>query len=515
MIKQWRLLWEYRMDIYKKEVCGFYYFMNFGILPLIIHQGFSDIIRIKVTVFYWIMAVFSAAMAVAVAMELRRIRGGLSARKEMYGQLNLTDLSVIAFAFLSLLSCMISEWHRKALLGSPAYFVGGIMIACLTVSYLFLSRNADLEGGCWYYLYAGGLLTAGTGLLNRLGCDPLGMYREGMKGAFWEYLSTIGQMDFYYGFLSILICFFAAYRCGEQKGWRRAALDLFLLVGYSNAWLASANAIYAGLGAGFLMILYTGLRRWERLKNLFIQGILISISGALVRLLRLGFSSGYKQLETIPSFCLRNWIFLMTGAICGLILYGMSRAEQSGSLRQLEVRLRRISRWYGIGIVLLMLAMAVLVFLSPENSFWNRRPAIWRKAWTTWWKGGICQKIFGYGPGCLDPAMRKWGLLLAGEKRAQTAHNEILDYLVTTGILGALSFVLFLGSMLHLSVTWEKEGEQTPYSRERVCLMAAIAAYLGQGIGNGSTPVSFVIIFGLAALYRRCELKVSLGTVGK
>ena len=80
------------------------------------------------------------------------------------------------------------------------------MIVCSVIVYFIISRCYSGKGDLWVYLYAGTAAVLTIGIIDRLGYDFLVMHDE-IPLQYNIFISTIGNVNFWAGYLSMLIPF--------------------------------------------------------------------------------------------------------------------------------------------------------------------------------------------------------------------------------------------------------------------------------------------------------------------
>lgn len=114
-------------------------------------------------------------------------------------------------------------------------------------------------------------------------------------------------------------------------------------------------------------------------------------------------------------------------------------------------------------------------------------------------------KLFGIGPDCFGILAsssdyssfisQHWG------KRVANAHNEFLEYLVTMGLLGAVSYVL-----LYLSA-FKDYVKRVDWHPVKAILFFAIMGYMGQALVNNPQAMNMAIFFMFLAVFRSFGIK--------
>lgn len=162
-------------------------------------------------------------------------------------------------------------------------------------------------------------------------------------------------------------------------------------------------------------------------------------------------------------------------------------------------------------IWLIMVGIIGTVFYIIYNynlELFNFRGSIWYFSFMGFCDGTLWQKLLGVGPALLDTVTQaqiakadfyvEWNWLYC------TAHNDLLEYLVTMGVFGAACRLLMYVLPF---VMYTKGKERKP---EKAAVLAALVGYLGQGLFTGPyilTYVLYTIFLGVLGAYCRMEKK--------
>jgi O-antigen ligase len=126
-------------------------------------------------------------------------------------------------------------------------------------------------------------------------------------------------------------------------------------------------------------------------------------------------------------------------------------------------------------------------YLVFDNSWGTNRGYIWKASCRLWKDFSVEKKLIGYGPdtfGILTVKKLYSEMVTATGQMFDTAHNEYLQYLVTIGILGVISYVTFLITAL---IKMLKSHKVSPY-----CAAAAggVLCYAAQATVNLNLPIA-------------------------
>ena len=136
----------------------------------------------------------------------------------------------------------------------------------------------------------------------------------------------------------------------------------------------------------------------------------------------------------------------------------------------------------------------------------NYRGSIWYFAWHGYLDGSWKDILIGAGPGLLDTVTQeqiaKADFYVEWDYLYNTAHNDVLEYLVTTGIVGALLRSMML--LMPYIMLWRPEKGRREKSHDeavQMALLAALTGYLAQGLVTGPYILTYVLYMILLGMY--------------
>ena len=144
----------------------------------------------------------------------------------------------------------------------------------------------------------------------------------------------------------------------------------------------------------------------------------------------------------------------------------------------------------------------LLVFNDDWGTY---RGVAWRAAFGTWADGSLLRKIVGIGPGMMrTTAVPAWAgdAMTARMATFYAAHNEYLEQLLTTGILGLAAWLLLVAAHL-------RRGERSWNTPGVAPVMLALCSYLAQAVVSIRVSMVFplvMLLFGALAALTAPEL---------
>lgn len=498
-----------KITLNKQNAARVYFFMVLMAAPLYFTNGFNDILRDK-TYFVWLSIVI--AFGLSIMLFFKWLFDSIKEKKLDYNfweairgylrKANILDAFVTIFGIVCIISSILSEYRKEAFSGSMAWGVGGAMLFAFCFLYLIYSRFMKSEYSYFLGMMLGGAFAMVIAVLNDLWIDPLHTMAD--VNVFWKdhFTSTIGNIDQFSGYLAIIIPMMVMMFVISESGFKRTAAAIVLFFAYLNMFLTHADSIYIGVGIGYLFIIGFCLRDKKRFMGLVINGILFCVAGFAARVIIL-----YRpeiRLDDISPILLKYNVHMIIGAACFCLLLLQMFLELKLSETKINAILGVLFKVYVVLAIIFVMAVIVLSAMHYDMSFLNRRGLLWYISLYAFADADTLQQIIGIGPGCVDTIAENFYFEIE-EAYGQfyfldNLHNDVLEYLVTTGLLGALSYA---GIYVYVIVDYIKGVFTNKEIRpNQYYAMIGLIGYMAQSILNGPHPLMVAIFFVLLTIYR-------------
>lgn len=486
--------------------------LMFTLLPLYYSDNYYNILNDKKDVYYLFAYILIAAVAcslmISLAVSIYK-KQGKAFVCNIWQQGNALDIVMIVFALLAVYSTICSADIRTSLSGENAWGVGTWTILVSILVYFVISRCYTGKSDIWVYLYLGSFAVLAIGVIDRLGYDFLIMHDE-IPLQYNIFISTIGNVNFWAAYLSIIVPFFMLATIFTRSRVRRACIYLFLLVAYFSLFITLTNTTYIGIGIAALFVVWYSFQKVIRLKNLAINGILFSVAGMVAEFLwKHPYTPRTIDTDTVSLILLQHRLYFLPGVAGVVILVALLGAGTLSEDRKkkLDCLVERFCGKIWIGLIIIGVIGTIYYLVCNYNlELFNYRGSIWYFAFHGFLDGNLSQKLIGAGPALLDTVTQaeitkadfyvEWNWLYC------TAHNDVLEYLVTMGVFGAVLKILMYLLPYYM---YAKGKERKP---QMAAVLAALTGFIGQGLFTGPyilTYVIYVIFLGVLAAYYRMD----------
>lgn len=397
-----------------------------------------------------------------------------------FDTLSITDIFVIIYMVTLALSYYYTNYPESAFLGAPGWYMGFIPQLILIESYFAVSRLVLQKEVKWIttILLVVSFVVFTLGVLNRYGVNPLGMESCGPG-----FISTIGNINWYCGYWSVLFPIGAGAFLYYRKKWSVIKLTLAI-----NVAMGFATGVTQGSDSGILVIIALILllgclcgKEEYRIHN-FLQMLLLFCGTSIFLYL-------IQMLWPARNEYITDFYTMLTGSafpfITGLLVSGcymiMTRKSIVTGLCGVFQKLWAIITGLTLLSLLTFIILLCINSLHPGsigslsenplfifNAEWaSSRGATWVAGIKTWLSNNILHKIVGVGPDSMagyiyngpDAALLEEVKAVFGQNRLTNAHGEWITILANLGILGLVGFG---GMMVSAIIRFIKGSNSNP-----------------------------------------------------
>lgn len=491
-------------------------------------EGYSNLGEAKFTLFRNFSVVWIPAGFLCFFMHV------LITRDKMHWKRNLP----LFFCILSLvLSYLFSVNKEEALWGTNGWRMGFLtLLICYAASFLFAEcgkKTLFSQGFIETAIFAVPFIVIVNALCNTFSVYPVqwliqaGFYPEGMITDASGFVTTIGNLDWYCGYLSVFLPVAAGlFAVGSQNGrkgngkqrgvlnrLREIGFGIFLFAAFMSAALQGAGSILLAMGvlcAGLFLISLSDLFLFRRF---LLVGMIGSAALLCARVLYTVFGKRYYydsvgnqgllliQNNIIPIiFIVFLLVYLFFQKKEGTKKKGIWYPEKTG--KGFLFLLPVLFLLFGIGSLYLQTHLPS----SMSETFGNGRGKTWAIGGEIFASLDTTHKLFGVGEDAFSayaqsvPQIAEEISDFFSGQRLTNAHSELLTMLVQQGIFGVGAYLLFLTTCLWRFVSHYEQKENAGSRAVSLSGILLILSYTANGLvsfGQITSTSYFLVLLGL------------------
>lgn len=460
----------------------------FIVYPLVFHNYYYDIVTCK----YIVLIVITVLLLLSTL-----ILDGKTYLKKFY--LMPSDYAVIFLFVINILSVAGSECKVYALNGADGRFNGLVTVFLYVIIYFIVSRGIYDRNRFPFILAVGSIPVSVLGILNFFDIDILGFY----DGLYMEqkqfYISTLGHVNVYSGYFALTIPILLITYLKAQ--------DIKRLTFYFLASLLNMTALLCGgcESAAIIMItaVFCSVLYCKHLHTVRWMGIVfcILIGNKLLIFINKQ-QTEQRVLSNTVKFLGDNRIIAGIVIICLCLVPIEIFMSRRGEIKQFKYGVIFLGIVILVGYSFTFIYFSVIdrktdlygleEFLRFSDAFGSYRGYIWRVVMQEFRRLPLYQILFGIGTDTLYPYLaERYGEAMYNVTMAyyDNAHNEFLQYLITTGIAGLATYAAVLFLQIKKAV---KKADKV--------ILCGVICYLVQSVVNLNQVVTtplFVVMLSM------------------
>ncbi|MCR5556246.1 MAG: hypothetical protein K6F75_01625 [Butyrivibrio sp.] len=470
------------MVLYLIAVCS--------IVPLYMNRGYYELGEAKASCFIAVSLCFFALYFLALLSKNKDRTAYAPVKKPE--PMQTPELCLYGTLLSGFLSFAFSVDKRTAFLGMEGWRCGFLSLLLMFFAAIVFSRLEKMP------VWVAGLILLVPffefvlGITNRFGISIMSF-----GGADSGYLATIGNINWYAGFLSVFVPLGVGIMFAQKPFSKLFFLSgIYVIPGITAIFLQGSDGALLIVIACYVLLAFislTGTGR-ESLKRYLIQFFVLGMGMAAADLLLVLFGSLYTYEENLLTklVSMRIGIVIMAAAF---FLYRLVRLLEEINVSYRQALIRRII----LAAVAISSVLGIIVFYrSFSDEFGNGRGIIWRMCSDIFLGLSPWQKLVGVGQDCLypyamkDPAWNGSFFNVFGADVLTNAHCELLTVLIERGLIGASLYLgLFISVICNAFTAKEKENAVT------ICILPVFSYFIYSQISFSqmvSTPYVYILL---------------------
>lgn len=520
---------EERQTNYTKAAAYFYVAAMIGVFPLFYKNNYIDIAHAKKEFFLLLSGLLIVIAGITVISQnilSNRVPRDLAQKKHLSKSraiekkntifIHATDLFFAVFLFGILVSTFASKNRGDAFFAESGRQLGALMLLVgILIYYILKTWLKPTMLLVWIFLIANSLVFL-LAILNTWSIDPLGMYQNLLASQRDEFIGTMGNLNISAGYFCMVLPVFMVMFLVSETISSKIIYGAELVLASLAAICVRSDSVFLGMWIALLILLWFAFESIKKLADWL--GLLLLLHVPLFALIVVNHKTESVQFNGISGWMLdpHHLIPIVVVLLVLFLLTKLIQRQEKDYTIQLK-RFRNVIFGFLVGVGMLLLVMVVVVNvlgkdrigngvlgrLILDDSFGTNRGYIWKRTILAYGDLPLWQKITGIGLNQFGPFIQNaYGAEMTRLFQAPyiDAHNEFLQFLVTSGVAGVAGYFGFLISAL---IRYWKRMKEQPLL---LMTVGMIGAYIVQGLINNpqvfTTPLLFVYLGIAESLYQ-------------
>ena len=481
-----------------------YLMFIFSIYTFRMHNKYFDITGTRASTFIYGTLIYVILIAAAFAIEYVMMKYYQPDGKFFFNDAKFyqkPEFWMVLFLVANVFAFLMSEDKAGSWTGETGRRFGLGMIIVLTLMIILLSKEAFVNEWLFVLIVLASATVFILAYVQHFGMDPFELRIKIVAKQKEMFISSFGNINTYASFICVVLPMFVAAFTFSGKLWIRVVAAIITIMAGAAIIPAKSDNVYLGLGVAFIVLFYVAVLN-KRLIEYMFSALLLFVGLEIMAILNSAFSGSRKHLNGIAEivenpkimFVLLLFVLLVTAAV---LVFRKTNLE----------KYQDIQSWNSLLAFSLILAVSIVgviaVGIKTKNSFfvfndkWGTfRGYIWRRGVSLFKIASPMQKIFGYGNETIGELMQRYyyeEMVDITGKKYDNLHNELLQYLVTTGIFGLITYLGFVSS------SFIYIGKRMKDNPVLIACLASGVAYFVQSLVNLNQPITTPYFFVVLA----------------
>lgn len=528
----------YRQSTMPGFLINIYLMLMFSFFPLFLTSQFAHARTNK----YHLYLILSGVMIVAVVgvsimdyLEEKRYQKA-SLR---FLPMSYADVSFICFFGFATISTLVSDYKLQSLLGEYPNGLGRnnglILLLVYLLVYLVITRRYSFKDYviAVYLIFSSAV--AFLAIVNFFYIDILGVYNgyidlwklfdgtEANVNVVLNFGSTIGNKNLISAFLCMSLPIAVMSFVLIDKRYMKIIGGIAAAFSYCGLLCADSTSGILGLIIIVAVMAIFSARSYKTLKWYFLALTIMLASAKLLRLFSYFMGDLSKGFEFMQSFLIYSRLMYIPIAVCAVLFIVMQVFEKKLSPHYPKKTIVILLIVLTVGVI--AAAIGAVVYYSVINpdaelsedlsgllrfdeNWGTHRGYYWIKSLDEYKDFSLIHKLFGAGLDSVGAVMEPYFsdmFTRFGETSTDCVHNEFLNYFITQGALGLLSYLTLLGTVIVRALRRAKNNPMI------LIFLSAVICYAIQSVVNLyqpiTTPLFFIFLSIAEALNRQVTIK--------
>ncbi len=467
-----------------------YLFLMCTALPFYMTDGYHGLGNAKFNI-YRIISIVAIALVVLFFILFRK-----SILENNSFKLRAVDYLILICITTEIITYIFAQDKVESLWGTTGWRMG-FLPSLFFLFFLFAYRNL-INISEWDYL----LILPGPSIAVLLAVfNRFGIYPVEISGQNASFLSTIGNINWYIGFLAVFLQLIVS----SVFVFGLRTTGIYYLIPIEILFLVSALTQGSESGVLMLCAIYVVLLRFaihtrNSFKRFLFQIFLLGLSMAIVQLLMFRFGDLYNyEMSILMNLSQKGMGIVLI--VASLIIYFITIICE----KRESVWKNYIYRYlYYVFVFTAIVVIFVLAIRSFDDSWGNGRGIIWKISARAYSELDDFRKIVGVGQDgftsyCKSvPDINGQIQIAFGSSRLTNAHCLPLTTIINKGILGLITYILLFTAIIREAWKKYKDTDINNYVQRALLINICLLTFIYIGIGIVSfdhiliTPYVFI-----------------------
>ncbi|MBO4863367.1 MAG: O-antigen ligase family protein [Eubacterium sp.] len=406
------------------------------------------------------------------------------------------------FLIANIIALFMAPDLSEAWTGEGGRYFGLSLVMIIAFSFICLSREASVNMIVYTVFFLVSGLAYVMAVLQHFGFDPFGLRDKIVDRQKEMFISLFGNINTYGSYICVALPVFVALFIFGKKILPRVMAGIILFLAGMAIIPAKSDNVYLGLGVAFIVLFYIAILN-KRFTEYIFSVLLLILGLETMAILNSVFNGSQKHINGIAKIIENPKIMLIFVLIivAVLIISLIFRAADYEAYKNIQSWKLLIV----FSVILIVAAAATIVLgvrsgneLFKFNDEWGTyRGYIWRRGVSLFKESSPAHKIFGNGNETIGYLMKKYyyaEMVEITNKKYDNLHNEILQYLVTTGLFGLIAYLGFVvTSFIYI-------GKRMKGDAVAIGCLAGAASYFAQSLVTLNQPITTPYFFVILAV---------------
>ena len=422
--------------------------------------------------------------------------------------LSATDYAFCAFLLFSVITTLVSNYRHDSFMGSAGRDNGTFIHILYFLMYFIVSRFYVYKEYVLCAFMVFGCIVSGLAVLNFFYIDPFGLYKGYGEKVIIDFLTTIGNKNLASSYMCIFLSTALALFVWTEREILKALSLIGTIFGYLGLLVCDSSSGYFGLAALLFSLLLYSVKDVLRLRKYITALTVMFTSGLIIRVVsKFVKNKGIADLGRLLVNSRLIFIIIAVLLIAAIWIHLIKPDNNKWPDKTLSYIIIAIGAVLVCVFFALMYKYSVLdtksdigslrTILRFDDRWGTHRGFFFIKGIEEFSQFDFTHKLFGSGCDTFyyvfEPHFEELYLRF-GNTETNCAHSEYINYLVTQGVLGLLSYLAII------FVTIKRAIKASENSGLAIVFLMPVITYSAQAVINITQPITTPFLFIFIAL---------------